>query len=137
MKDSRLPTSPSPLRNTLWLCLLLAGVVLVYWPGLGGGFAFDDYPNIVFNQALHVTTLAWRDWLSAAFSSNATDLQRPLAMLTFALQHYFTGLDPRALKAGNIAVTSGTSESAVVIVMRPSSRCSPPAIRRCASARLT
>ena len=104
MKDSRLPTLPSPLRNTLWLCLLLAGVILVYWPGLGGGFAFDDYPNIVFNRALHVTTLSWRDWLSATFSSNSTDLQRPLAMLTFALQHYFTGLDPRALKAGNIAI---------------------------------
>lgn len=95
----------SPLiRNSAWLAVLPVCIVLAYWPGLGGGFAFDDYPNIVFNKALHVTTLAWQDLVSAAFSSNSSDLQRPLAMFTFALQHYFTGLDPRALKAGNIAI---------------------------------
>lgn len=83
---------------------LLTLIVLVYWPGLGGGFAFDDFPNIVFNDGLHVTTLEWPKWIAAIFSSPASDLQRPLAMLTFAINHYFTGVDPVAMKLTNLAI---------------------------------
>jgi hypothetical protein len=86
------------------LVALLVSVVLVYWPGAGGGFVFDDYPNIVDNTALHITGRVWRDWLAAMMSSPASSLQRPLAMLTFAINHYFTGLDPRPMKLTNIAI---------------------------------
>ena len=83
---------------------LLAAIVLVYWPGLGGGFALDDYPNIVDNLTLHVTQPVWRDWLAAMLSSPSSELLRPLAMLSFAINHYFTGLDPRPMKLTNIAI---------------------------------
>lgn len=83
---------------------LLASVALVYWPGSGGGFVFDDYPNIVDNVALHVTGLSRNEWLAAIFSSPTSSLQRPLAMLTFAVNHYFTGLDPEPMKLTNIAI---------------------------------
>lgn len=86
------------------LALLVAAVLAIYWPGLGGGFAFDDYPNIVFNERLHVTALSWPDWIAAMFSSNASDLQRPLAMATFAIQHFFTGLDPWPMKLANVLI---------------------------------
>lgn len=86
------------------LLAMVAAVFAVYWPGLGGGFAFDDYPNIVLNKFLHVTDLDAPDWLAAMFSSNAGRLQRPLAMLTFAIQHYFTGLAPAPMKLANIAI---------------------------------
>jgi hypothetical protein len=85
------------------ILLLLAGAA-VYWPGLGGGFAFDDFPNIVFNKSLHVRTLAWRELIVASLSSHAGELQRPLAMLTFAVQHYFTGLAPWPLKLVNVGI---------------------------------
>jgi hypothetical protein len=87
-----------------WLVLLLAATAAVYWPGLGGGYAFDDFPNIVFNNALHAQSLQWSDLLAAAFSSHASELQRPLAMLSFAVQYYFTGLAPVPLKLANIAI---------------------------------
>ena len=90
--------------NGVWLALLLAATAAIYWPGLGGGYAFDDYPNIVFNDALHVRTLQWPEWLAAVFSSHASQLQRPLAMLSFAVQHYFTGLAPAPLKLVNILI---------------------------------
>ncbi len=83
---------------------LLAVVTALYWPGLGGGYAFDDFPNIVNNQALHVTRLVWNEWLAAMLSSPASALQRPLAMLSFAINHYFTGLDPRPMKLTNLCV---------------------------------
>ena len=96
------------LRRPLQLALCLLGicalVFAIYLPGLEGGFVFDDLPNIVNNTELHVSTLRWADWMTATFSSPSSSLQRPLAMLSFALNHYFTGLDPRPMKLTNIAI---------------------------------
>lgn len=87
-----------------WPILLVAAVWLAYWPGLGGGYIFDDFPNIVSNTALHVGSLQWQEWVAAIFSFQAGPLQRPLAMLSFAVNHYFTGLDSAPMKAWNIAL---------------------------------
>jgi hypothetical protein len=66
---------------------------------------FDDFPNIVDNAALHVTWQSnWQEWLAAMFSSPASELQRPLAMLTFAINHAITGLDPYWMKATNVGI---------------------------------
>ncbi|MBF6025865.1 hypothetical protein IU514_17690 [Lysobacter niastensis] len=84
---------------------LLALVAAVYATGLGGGFVFDDYPNIVHNTRLQVHwDSGWRAWLAAAFSSNSSILQRPLASLSFALNIAAAGLDPGWMKLTNIAI---------------------------------
>ena len=89
----------------LWPIPVLALLVCVaYWPGRGGGYVFDDFPNIVNNTALHVTSLDWRAWVAALFSSEAGTLNRPIAMLSFALNHYFTGLAPQPMKWTNVAI---------------------------------
>jgi protein O-mannosyl-transferase len=86
-------------------CLgLIAAVVAVYAAGITGGFAFDDFPNIVDNAALRVNSLDLDQWLGAIFSSPSSTLRRPLAMATFAANQYFTGLSPEAMKATNIAI---------------------------------
>jgi hypothetical protein len=114
MSNGRLPSRPiakwletiNPRdRGWLWLALLLPVVALVYWPGLGGGYVFDDLPNIIDNTPLHVTRDAsWSQWLAAVFSSPASDLQRPLAMLSFAINHALTGLDPYWMKLTNLGI---------------------------------
>jgi tetratricopeptide (TPR) repeat protein len=87
------------------LCaLLLVVVALVYMPGRNGGFAFDDYPNFVNNPAVHVTTLSPAAWLSAASSSPSRSLPRPLAMASFAANHYFTGGEAVPMKLTNILI---------------------------------
>lgn len=89
----------------LALPALLAFVAIVYACGLGGGFVFDDYPNIIDNQALHVNWASgWHAWLAAIFSSPSQQLTRPLAMLSFAINIATTGLDPWWMKATNIAI---------------------------------
>jgi len=89
----------------LALSLLLVSVATAYSFGLGGGFAFDDFPNIVSNTALHVHfDSGFAAWLAALFSSPSSDLQRPLAMATFALNHALTGLDPWWMKLTNIGI---------------------------------
>ena len=91
-----------------WLLLAIAVVVtaVVYWPGLSGGWVFDDYPNIVDNAAIHITpghsTLA--AWVNSAISSPSSFLHRPLASLTFSLNWYFGGGDPWPFKLTNVAI---------------------------------
>lgn len=104
--DKARPARTMRRRGTQWFVALglLALILLVYWPGLGGGYVFDDFPNIVDNKALHVVTLDWHAWIGATMSSPAADLPRPLSMLSFALNHYVTGLDPRPMKLTNVAI---------------------------------
>jgi hypothetical protein len=78
---------------------------LVYWPGLSGGFVFDDSAFIVTNTSLHVQGLRMADWVSAAMSFPSGIHQgRWLGMLSFAVNHYFTGLDPFWLKLTNLGI---------------------------------
>jgi hypothetical protein len=98
----------TPFKERMRVPSALVGILvvtaLVYLPGIRGGYVFDDYPNIVDNLALHVTSLSWNDWIAAMLSSPASNLHRPLAMLTFAVNLYFTGLDPVPMKLTNIAI---------------------------------
>lgn len=93
------------LAPAAWVGLPLL-ILLVYWPGLGGGFAFDDFPNIVNNPGLHSLSWGPGDLLAAAFSSPASDLQRPLSMLTFAVNVLVSGMDPWTMKLTNVGLHS-------------------------------
>lgn len=97
--------------GSLWLkarpgifALLLLVYFMTYYPGSHGGFIYDDYPNIVSNQDIMVTSLEGADLLRAAFSSFSGFLQRPVSMLSFAINHYFSGFDPYYYKITNILI---------------------------------
>ena len=94
----------SRMRRAWPALALVLLVAALYWPGRGGGFVFDDYPNIVDNIALHVTGWDRHAWLAAIFSSDSGLGHRPLPMATFALNHAFTALDPVPMKLTNIAI---------------------------------
>lgn len=87
-----------------WLLAALLLALCLYLPGIRGTFVFDDYPNIVDNADLHVSTLQPEAWIKALWASPSSDLQRPLASLSFALNHYFTGLAALPMKVTNIAI---------------------------------
>ena len=88
--------------------LLLAGgmllTMLVYLPGLGGEFMFDDHWNIVANEAVHVDSLSPGQVIEAATSGRAGPLKRPVAMASFGLNHYVSGLEPRGWKIANLVI---------------------------------
>jgi hypothetical protein len=86
------------------IAAMLALTAALYWPGLSGSFLFDDFPNIVGNDAVHVTSADWQDWKRAAHASPSHDLPRPLAMLSYAANYYFTGLDPWPMKLSNLLI---------------------------------
>lgn len=91
-----------------WLlasALVLALVAVLFAPGLGGGFVFDDVGNIVGNSALYMTGLdhvsAWR----AAGSFPYGPGLRVIPMLSFGLDYFRSGsFDPATFKATNLAI---------------------------------
>jgi tetratricopeptide (TPR) repeat protein len=93
-----------PIYRILAVCLSLALTVLCYLPGLHGGFLFDDIPNIRDNPLLTITNLDIQSLWQAAMSGSAGMLKRPVSMVTFALNYYFSGLDPYYFKATNLAI---------------------------------
>ena len=95
----------SPILRPLFMLLAIAVAVGVYWPGLSGGFALDDYTNVVNNAAIAIKELSWDSLSHAMFSFQAGPAMRPLSMLTFALNAYFTGPEGAfAFKATNLAI---------------------------------
>lgn len=93
-----------PLLGSAALLAALFAVAMVFAPGLSGGFALDDFPNIVHNAALTPSSYSFRALLGAAFSSDSGPLARPLTMLSFALQIAGSGLAPYPLKLANLAI---------------------------------
>ncbi|MFZ5489869.1 MAG: hypothetical protein AB7S67_11540 [Thiomonas sp.] len=81
--------------------VILALGLLVYWPGLSGGYVFDDFGNLVDNAAFAQSALQTHFW-HAIWSAHAGPLDRPLSMFTFAAQMVFTGMNPWPLKLGNV-----------------------------------
>ena len=87
------------------LLATLALVALAYLPGLRGPFVFDDYPNILNNPPVALTELTPQALRAAALSNTSGPLGRPLAALSFALDHYRAGgFYPLAFKLTNLAI---------------------------------
>ena len=61
-------------------------VLLLYLPGLDGAFLLDDFPNLAPIQQLPDSP-SLSDYWQLLGAGNAGPLGRPLAMLTFLLQH--------------------------------------------------
>ncbi|MGY0613163.1 hypothetical protein [Luteimonas sp. A501] len=92
------------LSITWWAAAtaLIAATLLLYWPGLHGGFILDDLPNLVRDEGWKVTTGTFAEWERAARSGISSASGRPLAILSFAANHVLTGLDPFWLKLVNV-----------------------------------
>ncbi len=88
----------------LWLALALLLTTAIYWPGISGGWLFDDYQNIVYNHDMQITDLHLSSLIKAALSSGVGDFKRPLASLSFALNYRATGLDPYWMKLTNVVI---------------------------------
>lgn len=84
--------------------LFLIFSFLIYSPGLSGDYVFDDIANIVENQKIAITSLDYSSLKAAYWSGDAGPLGRPISMLTFALNHYFTGFDPYYFKLTNLII---------------------------------
>lgn len=96
------------------LCAALA--LLALYPGLSGGFIFDDRANIIENGALHITSLDVQSLLHAAYSFQPGGGSRPLSMLSFALDFWRGGLSPEVFKTTNLVIHALTTIALVPLL---------------------
>lgn len=87
-----------------WVAIACGLATLIYSPGVGGGWLFDDFPNIVDNARIQPKHWGIADLLSAALSSPSSEFKRPLASISFAINTLISGLDPRPMKVTNTAI---------------------------------
>lgn len=105
--------------SRVWLVLFLTVACgLVFWPGLGGGFLFDDFNNILTNPKIQITSLDGKSLLRAAGAYDAGTYGRPLATLSFALDFYLGGKDPWGYKLSNLVVHAANSILVFLLAIR-------------------
>ncbi len=86
-------------ETTFALILVLA--FLVYWPGLSGGFLFDDFVNLPALGAYGPVDNATAFWRYVT-SGNADPTGRPLALLSFLVDARTWPADPWPFKRTNV-----------------------------------
>jgi len=80
-------------------------VFVLYHPGANGPYMLDDYVNIKNNTSLKMEEFNISSLLDATFSMRSGILYRPVAMLSFTLNYYFTGnIDGYPIKLINIFI---------------------------------
>lgn len=97
--NRRRAMSQAPL---LALLAVAAVTVWSYSSGLDAPFVLDDVRNIVDSPALHWTELSI-DNVNAALESSLLR-NRPVANISFALDHLAGGLEPRAFRVTNVVI---------------------------------
>jgi protein O-mannosyl-transferase len=89
-------------RAWLWLAILIAICIALYWPTLQGPFLFDDFPNLSALDSIdHLSN--WRD-LGIYLSQPRSFPGRPIAMLSFLLQKSAWPDHPLPFRLVNIAI---------------------------------
>jgi len=91
-------------KNIYLFLVIIILTFFIYYPGLSGDFVFDDPANILENKKLAIQNLSYEGLKSAALSGNAGPLGRPISLITFSLNYYFTSFDPFYLKLTNLLI---------------------------------
>ena len=76
------------IHFAVFLCMFLL-VILVYYPGLHGPYVLDDEENITLNEAVAIKEISLESISNVLLSNQSGLFKRPLASLSFALNHYF------------------------------------------------
>ncbi|MBE0627727.1 MAG: pilus assembly protein PilF [Burkholderiales bacterium] len=101
-------SSLTPTPNPIYRILIAAGLSLllaaIYWPGLSGGFFFDDYVNIVEPAEIQINSISIESLRNLWESGRAGPLGRPVSLLSFAANYYFSGFNPFVFKLTNLAI---------------------------------
>jgi len=101
----------------LLLAVLAVVLLAMYANSFQGTFVFDDEPNIVNNHRVHLESLD-RDSLTQAMLGLRGSIQRPLAYLSFGLNHYAHGLDVFGYHLVNFLIHLLTAMALYLLILR-------------------
>ncbi|HEX7888485.1 MAG TPA: hypothetical protein VF522_03915 [Ramlibacter sp.] len=104
--EALIPKKPTLSQRgaTPALLVLLLVAAAVYWPGLAGGFVFDDYASIVNNASLRLFDGSLASLADATAGGLASPWGRPLSLASFAFNSYLTPGDPYYFKLTNLFI---------------------------------
>jgi hypothetical protein len=96
----------SRLLSRPWLAagLVLLSCLIVFWPGLRGGYLFDDYPNVVSNPLVNADTLDAASLKAALRGYNTGGFGRPLATASFLVDKVRGDKSPQPFKITNLVL---------------------------------
>ncbi|MDF1578192.1 MAG: tetratricopeptide repeat protein, partial [Desulfobulbales bacterium] len=105
-----------PLNSSkyIYIPVLALLTVIIYIPSLDIPFVFDDLVNIVLNLAVHADRFGE---LGRAFDSGVSG-NRPLAMLSFAVNHWLGGLNVFGYHVFNILVHVANTNLLFLLLQR-------------------
>lgn len=83
--------------------LLLGGVLVLYWPGLQGGFLFDDYPNLS-KLGSYGGINSWETFNSFVFNGFSGPTGRPISLASFLLNDNDWPSAARPFKQTNLLI---------------------------------
>ncbi|MBK8399885.1 MAG: pilus assembly protein PilF [Propionivibrio sp.] len=101
--------------------IAIALVVTIYWPGLYGGFFFDDEANLHQLSEIGLNNLSLAAVRQSMTNGIAGPLGRPISLLSFALNHLFSDFNPFAYKLTNLIIHSANSILVFFLVLQLSS----------------
>lgn len=102
-----------------FLLALSTLLLLAYLPGLRGPYVLDDGENIYLNDAVAMKNLDLASLQNALRANESGPLGRPLASLSFALNHYFAGgfEDTLPFKLTNLLIHLGNAALVCFLVL--------------------
>ncbi len=92
-------------------------LLAMYANSFQGAFVFDDGPNIVDNYRVHLESLD-RESLGQAMLGLRGGIDRPLAYLSFGLNHYAHGLDVLGYHLVNFLIHLLTAMALYLLILR-------------------
>jgi tetratricopeptide (TPR) repeat protein len=107
------------LAHVYILLAVSALLFLIYLPGLSGPYVLDDGENIYLNDAIALKDLGPTSIYNALRANESGPLLRPLASLSFALNHYFAGgfEDTLPFKLTNLLIHLGNAALVYFLVL--------------------
>lgn len=76
----------------------------MYWPGLKGGWLFDDYPVVFKNVQVQLASVDWASLRNAWDGFKVGEIGRPLATLSFGVNFWLGGDSPWGYKFVNLVL---------------------------------
>lgn len=96
-----------PTRNQLvvsiLLVVLLTMTVYIYWPGINCCFILDDAINLHYLEFI-TRNPSWHKLYLFVMDGIASELGRPVSLITFAAQHYSWPNNPEHFKYVNLVI---------------------------------
>lgn len=86
------------------LLLIFVILVVIYWNSFDGVFVFDDVPNIVLNQNVHIQEIDRESVFRTFYGLSDNTINRPVSYFSFALNYFFHGLDPFGYHIVNLSI---------------------------------